>query len=353
MREECLRAQEAISRALDGDAVTADEAGWAKHHCAECAECTAYVRTLAQLQAMPIPNAPENAVARTIAEGAALIEADRRIAEARAAAEPAAGSPADDASARAGSADTIASNSRVIEAAAATPPRRSTMSYAVWAASVAAILLVAMIVTAQGLRTINEPRSADSAKDATTLYSENQNDALTAQAPETGDVQQTETASRAPGYIVFDDTVYRFSGIVDEDTADLTRLGTLRTALDTGGTPQQRTAYGSDEQDRIYIEGNGIYAFVPVTRGFEDAVYVMRSDSVDAFGEWPTMPSGIPKPSELDGSPVFKIAGQSGGVSIYTRTGRNAQDGFAVAPNSPADDPAAGSPEWTWWEQQD
>ena len=38
------------------------------------------------------------------------------------------------------------------------------------------------------------------------------------------------------------------------------------------------------------------------------------------------------------------------GVQTYTATGVPQTQGFAIAPGTPATDPAGSNPNWTWWE---
>jgi hypothetical protein len=41
------------------------------------------------------------------------------------------------------------------------------------------------------------------------------------------------------------------------------------------------------------------------------------------------------------------------GREVFVPFGAYVSGGFALAPGTPADDPAAGNPNWTWWEPID
>ena len=71
---------------------------------------------------------------------------------------------------------------------------------------------------------------------------------------------------------------------------------------------------------------------------------------ITRFGEWPTLPSQYPQPTQPDGSPTFRQSGADAtGVAAYAPPGGPPEDGFAIAPGSSPNDPAGGNPNWTWW----
>ena len=61
------------------------------------------------------------------------------------------------------------------------------------------------------------------------------------------------------------------------------------------------------------------------------------------------MPPPMQPPANPDGAPQFQPAGTSMGVTAYVQSGTTADAGIAIGPNTPATDPAAGNPNWTWW----
>ncbi len=72
---------------------------------------------------------------------------------------------------------------------------------------------------------------------------------------------------------------------------------------------------------------------------------------IGSFGKWPLPPPGLPMPTQEDGSPVFKASVvDDHGQRIYVAEEGYPREGIAIAPNTSSNDPAAGNPNWTWWE---
>jgi hypothetical protein len=66
MTVECTQAQEIISAAYDGEERDPLALETAKDHCRSCAECAAYVRTLAAIHRLPAPDMPQPALERVL-----------------------------------------------------------------------------------------------------------------------------------------------------------------------------------------------------------------------------------------------------------------------------------------------
>jgi len=127
----------------------------------------------------------------------------------------------------------------------------------------------------------------------------------------------------------------------------------VTTSLDTGGAAIAYPVFADASSDTIIVDvgDDALMRFDPVVRTLRGTVYALRSGAITAFGQWPSLPSGIPEPSSPDGSPVFIAAGtDDAGVTLYVRPGTDPADGFAVAPGTAPTDPAAGNTGWTWWE---
>ncbi len=139
------------------------------------------------------------------------------------------------------------------------------------------------------------------------------------------------------------------------DRSALTTVGTVSSALDSETEPaSSRTVLQvAGQPDTIYVEESDgdLLGFRLVTRRFAGRDYALNSDPViDRFGQWPALPSRIPPPAATDGSPTFQQGGvDERGMRVYRFVGMSEDAGFAIAPDSPAGDPAAGNPNWTWW----
>lgn len=368
MNNDCLHVQEAISRAADGDRVTAEDAAMAKRHCTECTECATFARVLVAMKRNPPPGAPHDVVERGLGAVRELRQSDKlEAARAAAAARATAASttPTTDADAAAGSSQPTTRTGRLIslnerdargvEVVRVGRAIISQQRFVAMVASAAVLLIVIVIAADQGVRFMNEAQlvSEDTAAD---LRAAQDGEAI--QAPATAEDYSGSAASgpnvaaAAAQYVVFENRAYRYVGTSSADIDVLTEVGKIKSALDSGGPTRSRTVYTSDATNQIIVEGeDGLLNFTLATRTLGGEIFALVSEPLDAFGLWPTLPSGTPEPSTSDGGSTFVESGvDDQGVTIFTRPGRAPENGFAIAPGTAAGDPAAGNPGWTWWE---
>lgn len=344
---ECNEAQALVSAALDKEPLDAASLQVAKEHCRTCETCNAFVRTLAAVQRQPRPEPPGDLPDRIIAR----VRAEAAAQQVAAAAAPANATP------------TAPSVGRHLDPQAIwRDPKRRAAAVA-WASAAAVVLVVAGIATYSGVRQILVPPLTSEAQrevvvlDSAAPESSSQPYSGAGGTAEQSDGSATSTVAVASnGYISVDGTVYRYAGLVQGiDPATLRRVGSANTALDVATDPPASIdVLASPDLTRVFVsreQSETVYAFDRVTRLYNNTVYVLRSGDVARFGEWPSLPSGIPQPQTPEGSPTFTPDGQdASGVTVYRRTGSSAASGIAIAPGSPASDPAAGNPGWTWWE---
>lgn len=131
--------------------------------------------------------------------------------------------------------------------------------------------------------------------------------------------------------------------------------GVVVTALDTEEAASQHTAFqGTSQYSLLVSDGEQYYEFDLVRRTSMGRQHALTIAPVSAFGQWPLPPSELPMPARDDGSPLFEEgAWDSHGQRTYVPTGEYPREGFAIAPGTPSTDPAAGNPNWTWWEPLD
>ncbi|TDB38901.1 MAG: zf-HC2 domain-containing protein [Actinobacteria bacterium] len=333
---ECLKAQQMLSEAIDS-AVPEDELAEARAHCVGCEECTRFARSLERISSLPTPVAPDALVSRLVALGAQEAAVLRTAP---------AGSPEDG----------VAPDGH-----AAAPVR---LMPAWWAprltayAAVAAVLLVALVATGIGLGGVLSPREAvfETAEDT---RARTDGAALSA-APAPGGTQEATKALSdtliAPPYVVIDGLVYTPTGPRTVDAATLVTATPVLTSLHAASDPITLPAYRiSTSNDTAVLQlTDGTYlGFSAVTREFGGRAFVLTSGSLlTSYGQWPTLPARFQQPTAPDGSPTFSFFGKDdSGTLIYIPTGGQATDGFAVAPGSGPQDPAAGNPNWTWWQR--
>ena len=102
----------------------------------------------------------------------------------------------------------------------------------------------------------------------------------------------------------------------------------------------------------VYVadDSGAILEFSPVTRTYAGLTYVLSSVDLTSLDQWPTLPAQITPPTSADGQPTFVYDGtDSSGVRVYHLANSTVTQGIAIPPNTPATDPAAGNPNWTWW----
>lgn len=326
---DCLQAAEVLSAAHDGELLDAAQLQAARQHCASCAHCRAMEQLLGRVSELQGPRTPDSLVA-SIAHRAAAVAAEVRHA--------AADVQADDA----------------LPVPAHKHPQRANIGLR-WVtafAGTAAVLLVAMLVGTMVLA--NGPQKANDEAATIMLSEESGSDPEGTAAPESAqDDALRATAQPAPAYVVFDGGVWILSEGAPAASV-LTTAGAVTSDLGSG-TPATRHAYTSDaDGDPLYVRSEGGYvAFTRVVRSVGRAEYQLRTDQpVELFGQWPALPSRIPVPESSDGSPVFRKYGfDDRNVDLYALIPHGIEGGFAVAPGTTTDDPAAGNPNWTWWEK--
>ncbi len=335
-KQECLDAQRVVSETYDGASVEPAEIQRARTHCEECEECAAFVSTLAVIRRIPAPSAPQSAVETALAAVRQQKEADDE-----ATARDAAKTSEEDAS----------SPTQVTDGTPPVSPLRGPWpkwtAYAGWAAAAAAVLLVAGIVTIQGVLFIVGGGSA-----------EDGGRVLTESAPQAsqnremmGDVAGIDSPASAAKYVTVDGWVYEYSGPSHALRSNLTTHSTTLTSLDTEDAPRTLTVYTSTRPGIVLIDDDGeLMEFTLVTRSMQGGTYAMKSRAITAYGQWPALPDGMPEPASPDGFPEFEPLGvNSDGVETYVPRGSSGQGGFAIPPGTDPSDPAAGNPNWTWW----
>ena len=306
----------------------------ARAHCEECEKCGAFAQGLVELDAMRPPQAPDRAVSAALeAVGVARAEDTAALAE------------------REGETGVRASTVEQDAAKARWMPR------AVAFVSMAAIFAGAVVLTVSLMtRPLGEDRVLDGTSDAETAF-----DAPSAGQPrelaDQGTAESTPDAPRVflppPDYVLFEGHVYKVVGRYNEDLEE-DRVGTVLSSLDSEGGPRRLDVFG-DPDSSLIMESDraGSYlTLTPIVRVFEGTTYALTAHtSLDSFGQWPDLPAGISHPTRSDGSPVFTEAGlDDHGITVYTRVGSTAARGIAVPPWTSERDPAAGNPNWTWWE---
>jgi hypothetical protein len=162
------------------------------------------------------------------------------------------------------------------------------------------------------------------------------------------------TATPAPPYVVWDGTVYIHTGELLEIPSEATTVGVTVSDLDDPEGPRERPVITDpDGQATIFVRtpNGGVMGFERVVRTLGLREYALVTDqAIPTFGTWPRLPSRFETPG-AHGSPTFALIGfDDRNVDVYVPPGGDMTDGFAVAPGTPSDDPAAGNPYWTWWE---
>lgn len=324
---DCLQAAEIISAAADGELLDAEQLARAREHCVACAECRALVALMARIKGASEPRAPRQLLDRLdeIASTAAAAARERDPDE-----------------------DTIAELLPALRALE--PKKKRGWSRVTVFASAAAVVLVALTMGS----ILITARTGGGSDSTTTLMSEK--GSAPAGAGETSTAQDL-AASPAPdqaasSYVVFDRSVWVLEGGASPSV--VTTAGVVASDLGAGAVAEH-DAFLSASDGVLYVRGaDGQYlSFRRVERTMGHARYRLVTDvPVTQFGQWPQLPSDIPAPAAADGSPVFMLFGfDDRNVDIYTRKPYGIEKGFAVAPGTAADDPAAGNPNWTWWEK--
>lgn len=341
---DCQQAQQVISdRHTPGllDQHALDEA---LGHCETCPDCSAFARAVAAIEAIPHPVAPESAITATM--DAIRLEPSPFVEE------------------------QIPQMQEIVRPTLEVVRKPILGGPIGWiaAASAATVFVAAVFVT---VRLMSAPLGDGStAKDAETSAVQAPPEA--AEQLSTEALPEEETAERgsedygdSPNYalaggsfVSFQNAVYKLAGTRNADEAEAEVVGTLRSSLGSTTVRTRDVAIDPRTPATILVEGDDRSAwsvFTAVTRRFSGVTYVLVPGEarLDDFGIWPELPANIPLPASDDGSPVFREAGtDETGVKVYIRTGSSATQGIAIAPNTPANDPAGGNPNWTWWEPE-
>lgn len=337
---DCLHAQQILSESMDAE-ISASVMAEATAHCASCEECARFARSLGRMAALPAPVAPAALVERLVTLGR------NEATEIR-----------------------LAAGCDGIETSIPEAPvnrnhaPRHLPSW--WAprltayAAVAAVLLVALVATGAGLAGMLGRHEASTLSDSAKTAGADRGATAPASpnaTESTKDAYGGLAGAPAPPYVVIDGLVYAPTGPRAVDASSLVRATPALTALDTGGDPVSIPAYhvGAGPDTAVLRTADGAYlGFSAVTRAFGGKTFVLQSGTpITAYGQWPTLPAGFPAPSAPDGSPTFSFFGKDDlGTPIFVPPGGRPTEGFAVAPGTPSTDPAAGNPNWTWWQTE-
>lgn len=381
---DCLEAQAIISAAHDGEKVDAAVLAEATAHCDECEECGAFLEGLRAIDAMKAPQAPKQVVAGVLAAVAAAaaeraaaerIEVMQREVELLAAAdvlpvpdngdEPTTSQPAEDGDKFGGlpkimplpAMPRIEGRPAWVEAASRW---FDNMNDSVkWAGvgaltALAATALVAFVIVGGRGGTPADVASTDT--DTRTMGSTGGSFGYNSKSPAASEASglSNPAPTTAPDYLAFESRVYAPGALLADSSTATPTIGVAKTAFATGGGIQDATVYASPLKDgSIVVAGpDGLRLYEPVVRRVSSRRYqLVAGNSMERFGIWPTLPTRFTPPQSPDGSPSFSAAGtDAAGATIYAATGQPVTTGFAIAPGSATTDPAAGNPNWTWWE---
>jgi hypothetical protein len=349
---DCLEAQAILSAAHDGEIVDPADREAAELHCGECADCAAFTAGLRYLDVMPAPPVPPEVLAATLAAVSAAAEERAETLSAEAAETASAGVEP-------------ASEVAQVEELAPAPRRLPWLSdNARWAGigavgAVAATALIAFVIVGSGI--VGPNRSAGTAStaqppsqatDGATLSHGAQAPSFAGQTPATP--QQSTVPITVPDYVAYKGLVYTPGSLLADSSTATPTIGTVTTAFAAAGAPQSVPVYRSPLTDgSIVIKGpDGYRLYSPVIRMMQSQRYQLATGgTLERFGIWPTLPPQFTAPTSADGSPSFSTAGIDAlGVRVYAGIGQPVTSGFAVAPGTSATDPAAGNPNWTWWQ---
>lgn len=332
---DCIRTQATVSALHDGERVTDENAEAARAHCDECEQCRAFRADLGALSGLPMPAAPPELVDRIMVAVASI--ASERAQEAEGLVPPASETGVSDPEEVAPRLEWFTGNVR-------------------WgtfgAIGVAAAALVLFLIIGTG-----RPPARNATDQAAVATSEGASSFVAPQAT-SGAAKAvpapTPAPTRAPDYLTFSGRAYTPGPLLSDSAVATQSVGTVSTAFGGTGAPTEIPAYRSPLADgSIVVKGpDGSRLYEPVTRMLNSVKYqLVAGNAVERFGVWPELPPRFPVPTSPDGSPTFTVAGGDAlGVQTYTAKDVPQSRGFAVAPGTPATDPAGSNPNWTWWE---
>jgi len=340
---DCLTAAETLSAAHDGVPVEPGQLDRAHAHCAACPECAAFAETLARVAHVAPPRAPA-----TLVEG--IIEATRVEADALKAA------PAPQ-TAVFGTAEAAQRSRRGF-----LPPWwQPRMTAFVSAAAVLLVGVVASLALIGQSGLTGSDTDLSQSLDSYTIDATVADDAGGRGAEESAEAvgeapaeDAPSTTMPAPPYVMWNETVYVHTGELLEIPSEATTQGVTVSDLDDPEGPRERAVIvDPDDPATIFVRTSdgGVMGFERVVRTLGLREYALVTDqAIPTFGTWPRLPSRFETP-EADGSPAFTLIGFDDlNVDVYVPPAGDMADGFAVAPGTSPDDPAAGNPYWTWWE---
>jgi hypothetical protein len=326
------------------DEIALDEA---LEHCETCPDCAAFARALATLDAIPAPSAPDRVVRR------ALDAVREEAALATSTPEPSAAVSPEDDHGEPSWWERFFSGPRFAVVASAA------------VVFVAAVFVTVRFMTAGLPDTTSDQFAMENESGtgaAVAERSEQQLDAdddAGAMAPqeaeaETGTAPAEDVVREAPPFVLIEGLVYRASAEISGKSVEPARVAQTVSAKDSEDGILRTWGVYEDAAGLLFLESSSSGSYAPltlVTREFDDVVYALTTDRpIEAYGDWPALPSYITAPVREDGAPVFIVAStDSRGVTVYVRLGRSADEGIAVPPGTPSGDPARGNPGWTWW----
>ncbi|MHB1135676.1 MAG: hypothetical protein ACYCXR_07145 [Coriobacteriia bacterium] len=345
---DCLQAAEILSAALDGAPVSPGSVAHAREHAARCPECAALLATMGRISTASRVRAPEPMIAR-------ILDAARSEADARADADAVA-------------AQTAPTSGVILPLEPVRPRPRVAPRW--WQphftplASAAAVVLVVSAASTYVLVQMTGPSAEVMTTDSieialTDEYSgtESAPEELAASPENDAASNLAASARSAPSYLAWDGSAWVRTDGPTPGESSLTNAGATETDLgEPDGVKSHEVLTSVTEPDAIFVRAadGSLIRFSQVTRTLGGRTYALTAGPIVAPGTWPALPSRYPTPAADDGSPGFTPGGiDDRGREVFVPVGSDVSGGFALAPGTPPDDPAAGNPNWTWWEPVD
>jgi hypothetical protein len=320
---DCPDAQMAMSAEFDGEEVPEELRAEAAAHCESCSECAGFRRALAKLSAIQPTSPAADLVARTTDAVTAAAAADTQAAEQAA----------------------TGATPGVVASAPSKPAGRGHTW--LWVGSGAALVAAALIVFAF-VRLTGMPSAGSTASTSVLSGAGTQSSKAPAAAP------AVPVSASAPPYVTLADFVYLVGDQIEVSSSQIATAGTVVSSMGASDTPTTLQAYSLVGQPGtiVVLRSDGSYVRCSaVVRVFQGTTYqLVDGTTIQNFGQWPSLPPSVSEPVSADGSPALTSAGTDNlGVTVFRLLGSAPQQGIAVAPGTPAGDPAGGNPGWTWW----